>query len=116
MGAGGFDLLVPHQANRRILVDCAASLGVDMSRVYVNIDRYGNTSGASIPLALCEAWEAGLLNPGDRLLMLAFGAGYTWGGALIRWSLPAPRSPVRSPETQSGEPVGGPDELLPVAT
>jgi 3-oxoacyl-[acyl-carrier-protein] synthase-3 len=92
MGAGGFDLLIAHQANRRILTDCAAALGVDMSRVYMNIDRYGNTSGASIPVAMCEAWESGLLSPGDRLLLLAFGGGYTWGGAMIRWNLPSPAS------------------------
>ncbi|HYR63601.1 MAG TPA: beta-ketoacyl-ACP synthase III [Actinomycetota bacterium] len=92
MGAGGFDLLIAHQANRRILVDCAAALDVDMSKVYMNIDRYGNTSGASIPVAMCEAWETGLLSPGDRLLLLAFGGGYTWGGAMIRWNLPSPAS------------------------
>ncbi|MGH2731971.1 MAG: 3-oxoacyl-ACP synthase III family protein, partial [Actinomycetota bacterium] len=68
----GFELLVAHQANRRILVDCASCLGVDMSKVFVNINRYGNTSGASIPLALCEAWEGGHLKEADRVLMLAF--------------------------------------------
>jgi len=92
MGAGGFDLLIAHQANRRILADCAAALDVDMSKVYMNIDRYGNTSGASIPVAMCEAWEAGMLSPGDRLLLLAFGGGYTWGGAMIRWNLHSPAS------------------------
>lgn len=92
MGAGGFDLLIAHQANRRILADCAAALAIDMSKVYMNIDRYGNTSGASIPVAMCEAWEAGLLSPGDRLLLLAFGGGYTWGGAMIHWNLPSPGS------------------------
>ena len=92
MGAGGFDLLIAHQANRRILTDCAAALDVDMSKVYMNIDRYGNTSGASIPVAMCEAWEAGMLSPGDRLLLLAFGGGYTWGGAMIRWNLHSPAS------------------------
>jgi len=86
------DLLIAHQANRRILTDCAAALDVDMSKVYMNIDRYGNTSGASIPVAMCEAWEAGMLSPGDRLLLLAFGGGYTWGGAMIRWNLHSPAS------------------------
>lgn len=90
MGAGGFELLVAHQANRRILAECADALGLDLAKVYMNIDRYGNTSGASIPVALCEAWEAGLISPGDRVLLLAFGGGYTWGGAMIRWTLPAP--------------------------
>ena len=92
MGSDGFDLLIAHQANRRILVDCAAALHVDMSKVYMNIDRYGNTSGASIPVAMCEAWEEGLLSPGDRLLLIAFGGGYTWGGAAMRWTLPSPAS------------------------
>lgn len=92
MGAGGFDLMIAHQANRRILADCAAALDIDMSKVYVNIDKYGNTSGASIPVAMCEAWESGQLSPGDRLLLLAFGGGYTWGGAMIRWNLPTPGS------------------------
>ena len=109
MGAGGFDLLIAHQANRRILVDCAAALGVDISTVYLNIDRYGNTSGASIPIAMCEAWEAGRLSPGDRLLLLAFGGGYTWGGAMIHWNLP---NPARIGGIDDVEPAG----LLPVGT
>jgi 3-oxoacyl-[acyl-carrier-protein] synthase-3 len=100
MGAGGFELLVAHQANRRILVDCAEALGLDMAKVYMNIDRYGNTSGASIPVALCEAWEEGLLSPGDRVLLLAFGGGYTWGGAMIRWNLRAPSTTGESARSQ----------------
>jgi 3-oxoacyl-[acyl-carrier-protein] synthase-3 len=113
MGAGGFDLLIAHQANRRILADCADALHLDMSKVYVNVDRYGNTSGASIPVAMCEAWEAGLLNPGDRLLLLAFGGGYTWGGAMIHWDLPAPGSlGAVTGEDQAEDP----DVLLPVGT
>ncbi|MEX0790356.1 MAG: 3-oxoacyl-[acyl-carrier-protein] synthase III C-terminal domain-containing protein, partial [Actinomycetota bacterium] len=60
------------------------------SKVYQNIERYGNTSAASIPLALCDAWAEGRLTPGDRLLMVAFGAGYTWGAAKMNWTLPAP--------------------------
>lgn len=95
MGAGGFDLLIAHQANKRILVDCAEALHCDPKKLFLNIDRYGNTSGASIPVAMCEAWEQGRLSPGDRLLLLAFGGGYTWGGALITWNLPAP-DPARA--------------------
>src|SRR5260370_37259093 len=87
MGAGGFDLLIAHQANRRILADCAAALDVDMSKVYMNIDRYGNTSGASIPVAMCEAWEAGMLSPGDPLSLHPFAGGHTRGGAMIPWAL-----------------------------
>lgn len=97
MGGDGFDLLIAHQANRRILVDTAQALNCDLSKVYMNIDRYGNTSGASIPVAMCEAWEEGLLSPGDRLLLLAFGGGYTWGGAMIHWNLPAPAPAALEP-------------------
>jgi 3-oxoacyl-[acyl-carrier-protein] synthase III len=89
-GRESFDLLVAHQANRRILDEAATQLRIDPSKIYMNIQRYGNTSAASIPLALCEAWESGRLRPDDRLLMLAFGAGYTWGGAALRWTLPNP--------------------------
>lgn len=89
-GKDGFELMVAHQANRRILDECAVQIGVDRSKIYQNIERYGNTSAASIPLALCDAWTEGRLSPGDRLLMVAFGAGYTWGAAKLNWTLPAP--------------------------
>jgi 3-oxoacyl-[acyl-carrier-protein] synthase-3 len=89
LGAGGFDLLIAHQANLRILRECADRIGVGMDKVYMNIDRFGNTSAASIPIAMCEAWEAGRLTPGMRLLLLAFGAGFTWAGAVLRWTLPS---------------------------
>lgn len=89
-GKDSFDLVVAHQANRRILDECAAQMGVDREKFFMNIQQYGNTSAASIPLALCEAWESGRLQPGSRLLMLAFGAGYTWGAAALRWTLAPP--------------------------
>ena len=91
-GPDSFDVLVAHQANRRILDECAAQLKVDRSKVFMNIERYGNTSAASIPIALHEAWETGKLQSGHRLLMLAFGAGYTWAGAAMRWKLPSPEA------------------------
>lgn len=90
LGNSGFELLIAHQANRRILVECAEQLGVPSEKLFINIDRYGNTSAASIPIAICEAWETGRLTPGVRLLLLAFGAGYTWAGAKLRWNLPSP--------------------------
>ena len=99
-GRDSFDVLVAHQANRRILVECAKQIGVSLDKVYMNIERYGNTSAASIPLALCEAWEEGKLTAGDRLLMLSFGAGYTWGAAAMRWTLP---TPVRSDDDSADE-------------
>jgi 3-oxoacyl-[acyl-carrier-protein] synthase-3 len=99
-GSDSFDLLVAHQANRRILDEAGVHLGIDPGKVYMNIQRYGNTSAASIPLALCEAWESGRLKPNDRLLMLAFGAGYTWGGAALRWTLPNPETGTRKADPQ----------------
>jgi 3-oxoacyl-[acyl-carrier-protein] synthase III len=76
---------VPHQANARIIDSAAARLGMGQDRTVVNIDRYGNTSAASIPLALAEAADDGRLRDGDLALMSGFGAGMTWGSALIRW-------------------------------
>jgi len=78
-------LLVPHQANQRILEAATRTLGLDPRRVLVNVDRYGNTSNASIPLALAEAERAGRLTPGLLLLLVAFGGGLTWGATLLRW-------------------------------
>lgn len=87
LGADGFDLLIAHQANRRIIEEAAAALGVPDEKVFMNIERYGNTSAASIPIAISEAVEVGKLKDDDRLLLLAFGAGFTWGGAALDWSL-----------------------------
>ena len=80
------DLLVPHQANLRIIDAVGRRLGIDPAKVYVNIQRYGNTSAASIPIALCEAVSEGRVREGDRLLFVAFGGGMTWGAAVVRWS------------------------------
>jgi 3-oxoacyl-[acyl-carrier-protein] synthase-3 len=79
------DLVIPHQANIRIIEALAGNLKVPMERVYVNLDRYGNTSSASIPLALDEARRAGRIKPGHLTLLVAFGAGLTYGATLIRW-------------------------------
>ncbi|MBI2325186.1 MAG: ketoacyl-ACP synthase III [Chloroflexi bacterium] len=79
-------LLIPHQANLRIIEAVGKRLGIDRAKVFVNIERYGNTSAASIPIALCEAVEQGRVRPGDRILMCAFGGGMTWGAALVEWS------------------------------
>ncbi len=78
-------LLVLHQANQRIIDSAVSGLNIPTDRVFVNLDRYGNTSGASIPLALDEAVQAGKINRGDLVLTCGFGAGLTWGTALIRW-------------------------------
>lgn len=78
-------LFVPHQANLRILEALAEELGVDMSRFAVNVDRLGNTSSASIPMALEEAGRSGRLRSGDNVLLVAFGAGMCWGASLLQW-------------------------------
>jgi 3-oxoacyl-[acyl-carrier-protein] synthase-3 len=82
---GDIDLLVPHQANIRIIEATAKHAGLPMSKVMVNVDRYGNTSSASIPLALHQALQEGRLKPGHLVLLVTFGAGFTWGSALIQW-------------------------------
>jgi 3-oxoacyl-[acyl-carrier-protein] synthase-3 len=79
------NLVIPHQANIRIIEALSSNLGVPLERFYVNLDRYGNTSAASIPLALDEARRAGRIKPGDYTLLVAFGAGLTYGSTLIRW-------------------------------
>jgi 3-oxoacyl-[acyl-carrier-protein] synthase-3 len=79
------DLFIPHQANRRILEATAKRLGLGDEQVYINVDRFGNTSGASIPLALDEANRAGRVKDGDIVLLDAFGGGFTWASALLRW-------------------------------
>ena len=79
------DLFIPHQANLRILTAVAERLGLEPERLVVNMARYGNTSAASIPLALDEAIEAGRVKPGSKILMAAFGSGLTWASALLKW-------------------------------
>ncbi|MGA9761582.1 MAG: beta-ketoacyl-ACP synthase III [Gaiellaceae bacterium] len=83
---GDIDLYVPHQANLRIIEHAAKKLGVEKERVFVNVDRYGNTSSASIPLALCEARAEGRLEDGSLVLMTGMGAGLTWGSSLMTWT------------------------------
>jgi len=83
--AGDIDLFIPHQANRRIIDAISKRLKVPCEKVYVNIERFGNTSSASIPLALDEANRNGLLQPGSLLLLDAFGGGLAWGAVTIRW-------------------------------
>lgn len=85
------DLFLPHQANIRIIEAAAKRLELSMDHVVVNVHRYGNTSAASIPLALAEAYQEGRLKSGDNLLMVGFGAGLTWGATVLRWSKEAPR-------------------------
>jgi 3-oxoacyl-[acyl-carrier-protein] synthase III len=84
-GVGDIDWFVPHQANRRIIDGSAHKLGIDPSKVVVTVDRHGNTSAASIPLALADAVADRRIKRGDLVLLEAMGGGFTWGAALLRW-------------------------------
>jgi 3-oxoacyl-[acyl-carrier-protein] synthase III len=79
--------LVPHQANLRIIDATRARMGIDNSKVMINIDRYGNTTAATIPLCIVDYLEQGKLKKGDNLILASFGAGYTWGGIYLKWSI-----------------------------
>ncbi len=83
--AADVDLFIPHQANLRIIEAAVKRVGLPMERVFVNVDRYGNTGAASVYVALEEAVSAGRINRGDLVLLAAFGGGFTWGSALVRW-------------------------------
>lgn len=88
VGIDDIDHFVPHQANLRILQSIIEHAGLDPDRLVVNLDRYGNTAAASVPLALSEALEQGRIQPGDLVLLLGIGAGMTWASALLRWGSP----------------------------
>jgi 3-oxoacyl-[acyl-carrier-protein] synthase-3 len=79
------DMLIPHQANLRISQFIQKKFGLSDDQVYNNIMRYGNTTAASIPIALTEAWEEGKIKEGDHVVLAAFGSGFTWGSAIIKW-------------------------------
>jgi 3-oxoacyl-[acyl-carrier-protein] synthase III len=84
------DLFVPHQANVRIIDSAAKALKLPPDKVFVNLERYGNTSAASIPIAVCEAIGCGKIQAGDHVVMVGFGAGLTWASCAIQWSAPKP--------------------------
>ena len=88
--ADDVDLLIPHQANARIMIAVAERLGITGERAVVDVADVGNTSAASIPIALDRAWRAGRIHDGDLVLLTSFGAGLAWGANLIRWSIPEP--------------------------
>jgi 3-oxoacyl-[acyl-carrier-protein] synthase-3 len=98
------DLLIPHQANMRIIDATAKALDLPPERTVVNVDRCGNTSSASIPMALREAWEQGRLHEGDRVVFVAFGGGLVWGAMLLEW---APVGPVRATPKAAHVATGG---------
>lgn len=86
LGKNDIDLFIPHQANKRIVDATARRLGLDDSRVLSNIEKYGNTTGATIPLGIYDAFRDGRLKSGDNVILAAFGAGYTWGAIYLRWA------------------------------
>jgi 3-oxoacyl-[acyl-carrier-protein] synthase-3 len=83
-------LFISHQANGRIIQSAAKSLKLAPEKVFVNLDRYGNTSSASVPIALCEAIEQGRVKRDDHLVIVGFGAGLTWASVVVRWGVPLP--------------------------
>jgi len=91
------DLMIPHQANSRIINATTKALGFPPERVMINVDRYGNTSSASIPIALREAWEQGRLHEGDTVAFVTFGGGQVWGAMIYEWVAVGPLRPVAAP-------------------
>ena len=84
--ADDISYLVPHQANLRIIDAARERMGLSRDKVMINIDKYGNTTSATIPMCLSEWWAAGKIKKGDKLVLASFGAGYTWGAILLSWA------------------------------
>jgi 3-oxoacyl-[acyl-carrier-protein] synthase III len=91
-------LIIPHQANSRIIESAARGLKLPLERFAINVDRYGNTSTASIPIAICEAIESGRIKRDDKIVVVGFGAGLTWGAAAVHWTGPFPSDKKVHPE------------------
>ena len=90
VGVEDIDLFIPHQANIRIIRSAGKSLKLGDDKIFTNLDKYGNTSAASIPIALCEAIDEGRVNINDKIVMVGFGGGLTWGATVVRWGVPMP--------------------------
>lgn len=109
---GQVDQFVFHQANLRIIENVQRQLAIPDEKIYINIEKYGNTSAASVPMALAEAIAAGRVKPGDKILMVAFGAGYTAGAAVVEWTAdPARAFLAPGEQTRLGKPRRGEPEL-----
>jgi hypothetical protein len=104
LDASDIDLFIPHQANIRIVEAVAKGLDLPMDKMYVNLDRYGNTSAASVPIALAEAVNEGRVKLGDHIVMVAFGAGFTSGAVTVEWTADPARGPI-------GDAAVRPDEV-----
>ena len=101
MTTADVDFIIPHQANLRIIDFLAKRMGASKDKVMVNVHKYGNTSSATVPIALCEALEEGRIKPGDNVLLAAFGGGLTWGATMLQWGsriTPVASSDVALPE------------------
>lgn len=101
------DWIIPHQANLRIIEAASRDMGVPLDRFIVNIDRYANTSAASIPMALAEAVDSGRVKPDDKILLVSFGAGLTWGAALVQMAPDGATSFAKRPAAQAAAPGNG---------
>ena len=106
------DMLIPHQANSRIIDAAARRLDLDRDKVWVNLDRYGNTSAASIPIALCEAQAAGQLEDGDNVVFVAFGGGLAWAAGVVRWGVKGVQRLKAEENVAVGAGVDGPVPTL----
>ncbi len=102
MTAADMDLFIPHQANLRIIDSASKRLNLPAEKVFVNIEKYGNTSAAAVPIALCEAIDQGRVYPGAHLGMVAFGAGLTWAAAVVKWTVPGPATPSANGAVRTG--------------
>ncbi len=107
--ADDVDLFIPHQANTRIIASAARSLGLPDERVFMNVERYGNTAAGSVPIALCEAIEQGRVKPGDQVVLVGVGGGLAWAAAAMEWTAATPGEPtaVRVAESQLATVGGG---------
>ena len=101
LGIDDLKIVIPHQANQRIIDAMRERIGISADKVVTNIDRYGNTSSASIPISLDEVVRAGQLKPGDHVAFVAFGGGVTWGASVVRWTMPVPVT-IEPPATLVG--------------
>jgi 3-oxoacyl-[acyl-carrier-protein] synthase-3 len=104
MTADEMDLFIPHQANLRIIEAASKRLNLPSEKVFVNIEKYGNTSAAAVPIALCEAIDQGRIYPGAHIGMVAFGAGLTWAAAVVKWTAPVPTPNTREQAREAQEP------------
>ena len=87
LSSDDIDLFIPHQANKRIIDATMERLGLDESQVMINIDKYANTTAATIPICIAEAAENNLLNKGDNVILSTFGAGFSWGATYLKWGM-----------------------------